>query len=67
MTTATRQKWEGRWEQLKGRIKSLWGNVTDDELTQANGDYERTIGLLKERTGKSREELERLLDEGTPS
>jgi len=30
---------------------------------QVKGDYERTIGLLKERTGKSREELERMLDE----
>jgi len=37
--------------------------VTDDELMQAQGDYERTIGLLKERTGKTREELERMLDE----
>jgi uncharacterized protein YjbJ (UPF0337 family) len=41
--------------------------VTDDELTKAQGDYERTIGLLKERTGKSREEIERLLDEEKPS
>jgi uncharacterized protein YjbJ (UPF0337 family) len=63
MSTATKQKWDGRWDQLKGKIKSLWGNLTDDELTQAEGDYERTLGLLKERTGKSREEIERLLGE----
>jgi uncharacterized protein YjbJ (UPF0337 family) len=63
MTTATKQKWEGRWDQLKGKVKSLWGNLTDDELTQVQGDYERTIGLLKERTGKSREELERMINQ----
>jgi uncharacterized protein YjbJ (UPF0337 family) len=61
MATATQQKWEGRWDQLKGRIKSLWGNLTDNDLKQAEGDYEKTIGLLKEKTGKSREELERLI------
>jgi uncharacterized protein YjbJ (UPF0337 family) len=61
MSTATKQKWEGRWDQLRGKIKSLWGNLTDDDLKEAEGDYERTLGLLKERTGKSREEIERML------
>jgi len=62
MATATGQKWEGRWEQLTGRIKSLWGSVTDDDLTKAEGDYERVIGLLKEKTGKTREQLEEALN-----
>jgi uncharacterized protein YjbJ (UPF0337 family) len=64
-TTSSGQKWEGRWDQLKGRLKSLWGNLTDDELTETQGDYERAIGLVKERTGKTREEIERLLNEKT--
>jgi uncharacterized protein YjbJ (UPF0337 family) len=46
MKSATRQKWEGRWEQLKGKVKSLWGDVTDDELTKTQGDYERLVGVL---------------------
>lgn len=63
MASATAQKWEGRWDQLTGRVKSLWGWVTDDELTQAQGDYERLLGVLKEKTGKSREQLEELIGE----
>lgn len=59
--TSTGQKWEGRWDQLKGRVKSLWGNLTDDEMTQAEGDYEALIGKLKEKTGQTREELENAL------
>jgi uncharacterized protein YjbJ (UPF0337 family) len=62
MATATRQKWEGRWEQLAGKAKSLWGDLTDDDLKKAEGDYERLVGVLKERTGKTREELEAALD-----
>jgi len=63
MATATRQKWEGRWEQLKGKAKSLWGNLTDDELLEAEGDYERLVGVVKEKTGKTREEIDKLLEE----
>jgi uncharacterized protein YjbJ (UPF0337 family) len=61
--TPTKQKWEGRWDQLKGRVKSLWGSLTDDELTKVQGDYERTVGLVKEKTGKTREEIERLINQ----
>lgn len=62
MKGATQQKWEGRWEQLKGKVKQLWGQITDDELTEAQGDYERVVGLLKERTGETREEIEARLN-----
>ncbi len=58
----TRQKWEGRWDQLKGRVKTLWGTLTDDELTKVQGDYDRTVGLIKERTGKTQEEIERMIN-----
>ena len=63
MTSPTKQKWEGRWEQLEGKAKSLWGNLTDDELLQTKGDYERLLGVLKEKTGKTREEIEKVLAE----
>jgi uncharacterized protein YjbJ (UPF0337 family) len=59
--TATGEKWQGRWEQLKGKVKSIWGSVTDDDLTKAEGDYERLIGVLREKTGESREALEKAL------
>jgi uncharacterized protein YjbJ (UPF0337 family) len=62
MQTATRQKWEGRWEQLTGKVKSVWAEVTDDELLKAEGDYERLIGVVKEKTGQTREEIEARLD-----
>lgn len=60
--SGTSQKWEGRWDQLKGRVKSTWGAMTDDDLTQAEGDYEALIGRIKERTGETREEIERQLN-----
>jgi uncharacterized protein YjbJ (UPF0337 family) len=58
----TKQKWEGRWEQLAGKAKKIWGNLTDDDLMKVKGDYEQLIGQIKERTGKSREEIEKALE-----
>jgi uncharacterized protein YjbJ (UPF0337 family) len=59
----TRQKWEGRWEQLVGKAKSLWGQLTDNDLRKVQGDYEQLVGVIKEKTGKTREEIERQLND----
>jgi uncharacterized protein YjbJ (UPF0337 family) len=61
--SGTSQKWDGRWEQLKGRVKSMYGKLTDDEITEAEGDYQRLVGLIEERTGEAREEIERKLSQ----
>ena len=62
MASGTKQKWEGRWDQLKGRVKQRWGELTNDDLDVAEGEYEELIGKIKERTGKTREEIDRALD-----
>lgn len=36
----------------------MWGKVTDDDLQQVEGNYERLIGLIQEKTGEAREEIE---------
>ena len=59
----TRQKWEGRWDQLVGKARTLWGDITDDDVQRAKGDYEQLLGRIKEKTGKTRQEIEKLLDE----
>lgn len=63
MTTGTKQKWEGRWDQLSGRAKQFWGWLTDDDLTKVQGDCDRLVGVIKERTGETRESIEEKLRE----
>ena len=58
----TSQKWEGRWDQLRGKARSLWGSLTDDDLQKVKGNYEQLVGVIKEKTGKTREEIERELN-----
>ncbi len=63
MAEHTKLKWEGRWDQMKGKAKQTWGDLTDDDLDVAEGNYEEFIGRIEERTGESREAIEERLNE----
>jgi uncharacterized protein YjbJ (UPF0337 family) len=63
MKGATQQKWQGRWEQLRGRAKQFWGDLTDDDFTRANGDFDQLVGIINEKTGEAREAIEERLNE----
>jgi uncharacterized protein YjbJ (UPF0337 family) len=62
MDENTRMKWEGRWDQLKGKARQSWGELTDDDLDVAEGNYEEFVGRIKERTGESIEDIKRRLE-----
>ena len=51
-------KWEGRWDQLKGKVKQTWGDMTDDDLDVAEGNYDELVGRIKEQTGETQEAIE---------
>lgn len=42
---------KGKWKQLNGRIKQQWGELTDDDLTAAEGSREYLAGKIQERYG----------------
>jgi uncharacterized protein YjbJ (UPF0337 family) len=50
---------KGKWMQTKGSAKQQWGKLTDDELTQIEGDKDRLVGKVQEKYGVAREEAER--------
>ena len=54
-----KQTIEGNWMQLKGKVRETWGDLTDDDLDVIAGKRDQLIGKLKERYGKSTEELDR--------
>jgi len=53
---------EGKWDQLKGTVKSQWGELTDDHITEINGDATKLSGLLQETYGRTKEQAEREID-----
>ena len=53
MSNSSKLKLEGRWDQLKGKAQQTWGDLTDDDVDVAEGEYDQMVGKIKERTGES--------------
>jgi uncharacterized protein YjbJ (UPF0337 family) len=49
---------EGNWKQIRGRVKEMWGRLTDDELDQIEGRSDRLAGMLQLKYGYTRQEAE---------
>jgi uncharacterized protein YjbJ (UPF0337 family) len=58
-----RDRIEGNWQQLKGKVKQRWGKLTDDDLTVIEGRRDELLGKIQERYGITREEAERQVEE----
>ena len=54
---------EGKWKELKGRARSSWGELTDDELDQVAGRKDELVGRIQQRYGVEREEAERQVND----
>jgi uncharacterized protein YjbJ (UPF0337 family) len=54
---------KGQWKQLKGEAKQRWGKLTDDELDQVEGSFDKLVGRIQERYGYQRDQAEREIDE----
>jgi uncharacterized protein YjbJ (UPF0337 family) len=48
---------KGKWNQLKGRLKQEWADLTDDDLLYVEGEEDELYGRLQEKTGKTADEL----------
>lgn len=55
--------WRGRWNQLKGKVKQQWADLTDDDLLYVEGKEEELLGRLQEKTGKTKDELKVWIDQ----
>lgn len=53
---------KGTWNQLKGQVRERWGEITDNDLIRVQGDTDQLIGLIEQKTGTTRREVEQFLD-----
>jgi uncharacterized protein YjbJ (UPF0337 family) len=54
---------KGDWKQLSGKLKTQWGKLTDDDLTQIGGKKDELVGKLQKHYGHTKEEAEKHLDD----
>ncbi|GAB2541141.1 CsbD family protein [Flavobacterium sp. SUN052] len=48
---------KGGWNELKGKIKQAYGDLTDDDLTYAEGQEDEMWGKIQQKTGKTKDEI----------
>ena len=48
---------KGNWNEIKGKLKSKYAELTDDDLAYAEGKEDEMVGKLQQKLGKTREEV----------
>ncbi len=54
---------KGEWNQLKGKIKQEWAELTDDDLMHAEGSFDKLVGKIQERYGQTKDKVEQQVRE----
>lgn len=50
---------KGKWNQVKGKLKEKYANLTDDDLTYEEGKDDQFWGKIQEKTGRTLEDIKR--------
>jgi len=61
--SATTDKIKGNWNVIKGKLKQQYGDLTDDDLTYAEGKEDELLGRIQKKTGRSKEEVKEFIDQ----
>ncbi|MDX1663033.1 MAG: CsbD family protein [Candidatus Promineifilaceae bacterium] len=54
---------KGNWKEMKGRIQEEWGELTDDEVDQIQGERNQLVGKIQQKYGRARAEVEQEVDD----
>ena len=54
---------KGNWRQIKGKVKERWGELTDDDIDQIEGETDQLIGAIQKRYGASLDDARREVEE----
>lgn len=57
-----RDIFEGKWEEIKGKLRQTWGKITDNDLQEIKGDQEVIFGKLQQYYGYTKEEIKEQID-----
>jgi uncharacterized protein YjbJ (UPF0337 family) len=50
-------KLNGHWNEMKGKIKQEYGDLTDDDLKREEGKDDEFVGRLQQKLGKTKDEV----------
>ncbi len=53
----TKLKFNGTWNEIKGKLKQKYAQLTDDDLLFAEGKDDELLGRLETNLGETKEQL----------
>lgn len=56
---------KGNWNELKGKLKKKYGELSDDDLVYTKGQEDELVGKLQKKLGKTKEEILKLISEAS--
>ncbi|MFC7669977.1 CsbD family protein [Hymenobacter humi] len=56
-------KIKGNWDEAKGKLKAQYAQLTDEDLTYAEGQGDQLVGRLQEKLGKGKAEITKMLND----
>lgn len=59
------QTLQGHWNEIKGKLRNKWGQLSGDELQSFNGNVDQLVGMIQRKTGEARNSVEHYLEELT--
>lgn len=48
---------KGKWNEIKGKAKQAYADLTDDDLVYEEGKDDELLGRIQQKTGKTRDEV----------
>ena len=60
-TLPNAQQLAGVWHKIKGQLREKWGDLSEDELERYKGNVEQLVGIIQERAGQGRAQVEAFL------
>jgi len=53
---------EGNWNEIKGKLKQKYGDLTDNDLAFAKGKEDELYGRLQQKLGKTKDEIKKEIE-----
>ncbi|MEJ2399603.1 MAG: CsbD family protein, partial [Gammaproteobacteria bacterium] len=55
-------KLKGNWNEVKGKLKEEYGELTDDDLMYQEGKEDQLLGRIQKKTGQTKEQIKQFID-----
>ncbi|HPW98001.1 MAG TPA: CsbD family protein [Flavobacterium sp.] len=54
---------KGKWNEVKGKLKQEYADLTDDDLLYEEGKEDEFYGRIQQKVGKTKDEIKKMIAE----